>query len=190
MGCCTEGLSCPPRLRGIGLLTTWKLASLSTCDTKRQREECHMPQSFYNLISDATFIMTTVFYSLEVKSIDPTYAQMKGSHKDVNSRDRESLEEILELASYIIILMIKTLCFLLYLSSSPQDWTMTTSRQDYVFLYSFSHFWHLPGAQAVRNEWPDTSLPLTSSPRTRSAWGWMACLPSHCLLDDKCLSLE
>ena len=65
VGCCTEGLSCPPLLRGISLLTTWKLASLSTCDTKRQREECHMPQSFYNLISDATFIMTTVFYSLE-----------------------------------------------------------------------------------------------------------------------------
>ena len=32
---------------------------------------------------------------------------MKGSHKDVNSRDRESLEEISELASYMIILMIK-----------------------------------------------------------------------------------
>lgn len=55
----------PPFLGGIGLLTTWKLASLNTCDTKRQREECHMPQSFYNLISHATFIMTTVFYSLE-----------------------------------------------------------------------------------------------------------------------------
>ena len=63
--CCTEGLSCPPFLGGIGLLTTWKLASLNICDTKRQREECHMPQSFYNLISHATFIMTTVFYSLE-----------------------------------------------------------------------------------------------------------------------------
>ena len=137
VGCCTEGLSCPPLLRGIGLLTTWKLASLSTCDTKRQREECHLPQSFYNLISHATFIVTTVLYSLEAV-YKSNLRSNEGITQGCESRDRESLEEILKVASYIIILMIKTLYFLIYLSSPPaQDWTMTSSRQDYVFLYSF-----------------------------------------------------
>ena len=82
---------------------------------------------------------------------------MKGSHKDVNSRDRESLEEILELASYIIILMIKTLCFLLYLSSSPQDWTMTPLRQDYVFLYSFPFL--APARCSGSKEWAAWHFP-------------------------------